>query len=171
MTDPTPTKTARPSEESLAFAMLNAAVDRADRAEAREYEAVRGRDAAIARAIAAEARAIASEAREREISEELDKATGMVEMHVGDAEAARLLWRSSEKACAHMDAQRAAARADRDAAIARAIAAEAENSRLRHAAAEVLAWSLTDTTALLTNPPQNAALFHAQRLLREAMGD
>ena len=122
------------------------------------------RDAAIARAIA-------SEAREREIGEELDKATGMVEMHVGDAEAARLLWRSSEKACAHMDAQRIAARADRDAAEARAIAAEAENSRLRHAALEVLAWSLNDMTALLTNPPQNAALFRAQRLLREAMGD
>jgi|GEM_PF-7051595 len=75
---------------------------------------------------AAIARAEKAEAREREIGEELDKATGMVEMHVGDAEAARLLWRSSEKACAHMDAQRAAARADRDAAIARAKKAEAE---------------------------------------------
>jgi hypothetical protein len=69
-------------------------------------------------------------------------------------------------------ARAAAAAVDRaDAAEARAITAEAENSRLRHAAAEVLAWRLTDTTALLTNPPQNAALFHAQRLLREAMGD
>lgn len=110
MTDPTPTKTARPSEESLAFfaTVLNAEAARADRAERLEFATRRGRDAAIARAIAAEARAIA---------------------------------------------------------------AEAENSRLRHAAAEVLAWRLTDTTALLTNPPQNAALFHAQRLLREAMGD
>ncbi len=53
---------------------------------------------------------------------------------------------------------------ERDAALA-------ENSRLRHAALEVLSWSLNDMTALLTNPPQNAALFHAQRLLREAMGD
>jgi hypothetical protein len=140
-----------PSKESLAFAtVLNDAVTRADRAEAR---------------------AIAAEAREREICEKLDKATGMVEMHVGDAEAARLLWRSSEKACAHMDTQRAAAHADRDAAEARAITAEAESSRLRHAALEVLAWSLNDMTALLTNPPQNAALFHTQRLLREAMGD
>ena len=179
--------------------------------------------------------------------QELDKATGMVEMLVDDAEAARLLWRSSEKACAHIDAQRIAARdardaaqqmvaelravltagrdivieasrrhtqwvegandilessahiagrfclaSERDAAIARAekaegardelnerfdvvaaraIAAEAENARLRHAAAEVLSWSLNDMTALLTNPPQNAALFHAQRVLREAMGD
>ena len=103
MTDPTPTKTARPSEESLAFfaTVLNAEAARADRAERLEFATRRGRDAAIARAIAA----------------------------------------------------------------------EAENSRLRHAAAEVLAWRLTDTTALLTNPPQNAALFHAQRLLREAMGD
>jgi hypothetical protein len=109
MTDHTPTKTARLSEESLAFAtVLNAAVDRADRAERLELATRRGRDAAIARAIAAEARAID---------------------------------------------------------------AEAENSRLRHAAAEVLSWSLNDMTALLTNPPQNAALFHAQRVLREAMGD
>ena len=46
-----------------------------------------------------------------------------------------------------------------------------ENSRLRHAAAEVLSWSLNDMTALLSNPPQNAALFHAQRLLREARGE
>ena len=103
--------------------------------------------------------------------QELDKSTGMVEMLVDDAEAARMLWRSSEKACAHMDTQRAAAHADRDAAEARAITAEAESSRLRHAALEVLAWSLNDMTALLTNPPQNAALFHTQRLLREAMGD
>lgn len=46
-----------------------------------------------------------------------------------------------------------------------------ENARLRHAALEVLSWSLKDMTALLTNPPQNAALFHAQRVLRKAMGD
>lgn len=69
-------------------------------------------------------------------------------------------------------ARAAAAAVDRaDAAEARAIAAEAENSRLRHAALEVLSWSLNDMTALLTNPPQNAALFHAQRVLRKAMGD
>jgi hypothetical protein len=37
---------------------------------------------------------------------ELDKATGMVEMHVDDAAAARLLWRQSEAACALMHAQR-----------------------------------------------------------------
>jgi hypothetical protein len=55
------------------------------------------------------ARAEKAEAREREIGEELDKATGMVEMHVDDAAAARLLWRQSEAACAQMHAQRDAA--------------------------------------------------------------
>jgi hypothetical protein len=48
-------------------------------------------------------------ARERAIErdnygQELDKATGMVEMHVDDAAAARLLWRQSEAACAKMNA-------------------------------------------------------------------
>jgi len=77
-----------------------------------------------------------------------------------------------ESRCPECGAPQGADLVDRAiAAEARAIAAEAENSRLRRAAAEVLAWRLTDTTALLTNPPQNAALFHAQRLLREAMGD
>jgi len=57
------------------------------------------RDAALARAEKAEAR-------EREIGEELDKATGMVEMYVDDAAAARLLWRGSEAACAQMHAER-----------------------------------------------------------------
>jgi len=60
------------------------------------------RDAALARAEKAEAR-------EREIGEELDKATGMVEMYVDDAAAARLLWRQSEAACAKMHAERDAA--------------------------------------------------------------
>ena len=55
------------------------------------------------------ARAEKAEAREREIGEELDKATGMVEMHVDDAAAARLLWRQSEAACAKMHAERDAA--------------------------------------------------------------
>lgn len=50
-------------------------------------------------------------------------------------------------------------------------ALRAEVAALRLAADEVLSWSLNDTTALLSNPPQNAALFHAQRVLREAMGD
>ncbi len=50
-------------------------------------------------------------------------------------------------------------------------ALRAEVAALRLAADEVLSWSLNDTTALLTNPPQNAALFHAQRVLRKAMGD
>lgn len=109
MTDPTPTKTALLSEESLAFAtVLNAAVDRADAAERRESETRRERDAV----------------------------TAWAEQHI--------------------------------VALQRTVE---ENSRLRHAALEVLAWSLNDMTALLTNPPQNAALFHAQRLLREAMGD
>jgi hypothetical protein len=60
------------------------------------------------------ARAEKAEAREREIGEELDKATGMVEMHVDDAEAARLLWRQSEAACAQMHAQCDAAIRERD---------------------------------------------------------
>jgi hypothetical protein len=47
-------------------------------------------------------------------------------------------------------------------------ALRAEVAALRLAADEVLSWSLNDTTALLTNPPQNAALFHAQRVLRAA---
>jgi hypothetical protein len=47
-------------------------------------------------------------------------------------------------------------------------ALRAEVTALRLAADEVLSWSLNDTTALLTNPPQNAALFHAQRVLRAA---
>ena len=47
----------------------------------------------------------------------------------------------------------------------------AEVKALRLAADEVLSWRTTDTTVLLTNPPQNAALFHAQRVLRKAMGD
>lgn len=67
------------------------------------------RDAALARAEKAEAR-------EREIGEELDKATGMVEMHVDDAEAARMLWRKSEGACALMHAERDAAIRERDKA-------------------------------------------------------
>ena len=46
----------------------------------------------------------------------------------------------------------------------------AEVTALRRAADEVLSWSLNDTTALwLSNPPQNAALFHAQRVLRAAL--
>jgi hypothetical protein len=50
--------------------------------------------------------------------QELDKSTGMVEMHVDDAEAARLLWRQSEAACAQMHAQRDAAIRERDEALA-----------------------------------------------------
>ncbi len=68
-------------------------------AEAQRDAAIRERDEALARAEKAEAR-------EREIGEELDKATGMVEMHVDDAAAARLLWRQSEAACAQMHAER-----------------------------------------------------------------
>jgi multidrug efflux pump subunit AcrA (membrane-fusion protein) len=49
---------------------------------------------------------------------ELDKATGMVELHVDDAAAARLLWRQSEAACAKMHAERDAAIRERDAALA-----------------------------------------------------
>ena len=74
------------------------------------------RDAATARADAAEA-LVRERTMERDnYGQELDKATGMVEMHVDDAEAARILWRNAEKACALMDAQRAAAIRDRDAA-------------------------------------------------------
>jgi hypothetical protein len=47
-------------------------------------------------------------------------------------------------------------------------ALRAEVAALRLAADEVLSWNLNDTSALLSNPPQNAALFHAQRVLRAA---
>ena len=65
-----------------------------------------GFDKVLAQRDEALARAEKAEAREKEIGEELDKATGMVEMHVYDAAAARLLWRQSEAACAQMHAQR-----------------------------------------------------------------
>ena len=45
----------------------------------------------------------------------------------------------------------------------------AENERLRAAAEEVLSWNTGDTSTLLSNPPQNAGLFHAQRVLRAAL--
>jgi hypothetical protein len=44
-----------------------------------------------------------------------------------------------------------------------------ENAALRAAAEEVLSWNTGDTSTLLSNPPQNAGLFHAQRILREAL--
>jgi hypothetical protein len=66
-------------------------------------------DALMSERDAALARAEKAEAREREIGEELDKSTGMVELHVDDAAAARLLWRQSEAACAQMRAERDAA--------------------------------------------------------------
>ena len=68
-----------------------------------------GFDKVLAQRDEALARAEKAEAREREIGAELDKATGMVEMHVDDAAAARLLWRQSEAACAQMHAERDAA--------------------------------------------------------------
>lgn len=52
---------------------------------------------------------------------------------------------------------------------AREEALRAEVAALRLAADEVLSWNLNDTSALLSNPPQNAALFHAQRVLRAAL--
>ncbi len=55
-----------------------------------------------------------------------------------------------------------------DTVLARLADARAEVTALRLAADEVLSWNLNDTTALLSNPPQNAALFHAQRVLRAA---
>lgn len=45
-----------------------------------------------------------------------------------------------------------------------------ENKRLRAAAEEVLSWPTKDMAMLLSNPPQNAALFRAQSLLRKALG-
>jgi hypothetical protein len=44
-----------------------------------------------------------------------------------------------------------------------------ENAALRAAAEEVLSWNTGDTSTLLSNPPQNAGLFHAQRVLRAAL--
>lgn len=104
-----------------------------------------GFDKVLAQRDAALARAEKAEAREREIGEELDKATGMVEMHVADATAARLLWRQSEAACAKMHAERDAAIASltiqRDAAEEGAAAAiQMRNESLARAhAAEALA--------------------------------
>jgi phosphoglycolate phosphatase-like HAD superfamily hydrolase len=145
MTDPTPTKTARLSEESLAFAtVLNAAVDRADRAERLEFATRRGRDAAIARAIAAEDRAIAAEQMVAELRATLTAGRDIVietsSRHTRWVEGAYDTLEASAPV-----ANRWCLASERDAAIA-------ENSRLRHAALEVLSWS-------------------AQRLLREAMGD
>ena len=45
----------------------------------------------------------------------------------------------------------------------------AENERLRAAAEEVLSWPTKDMAMLLSNPPQNAALFRAQSVLRKAL--
>lgn len=44
-----------------------------------------------------------------------------------------------------------------------------ENTRLRAAAEEVLSWPTKDMAMLLSNPPQNAALFRAQSVLRKAL--
>lgn len=44
----------------------------------------------------------------------------------------------------------------------------AEHDRLRAAAEEVLSWPTKDMAMLLSNPPQNAALFRAQSVLRKA---
>ena len=41
--------------------------------------------------------------------------------------------------------------------------------KLKTAALEILSWNVNDTSVLLTSPPKNAGLFHAQRVLREAM--
>lgn len=64
------------------------------------------------------ARALKAEAERDYYAKELDKATGMVEMHVDDAAAARLLWRQSEAACAQAHAERDAAIKERDEALA-----------------------------------------------------
>lgn len=48
-------------------------------------------------------------------------------------------------------------------------ALRAENARLRAAAEEVLSWPTKDMAMLLSNPPQNAALFRAQSVLRRAL--
>jgi len=77
-----------------------------DAAEEGATAAVQMRNDALARAHAAEALARERTNERDYYGKELDKATGMVEMHVDDAEAARLLWRQSEAACAQMHAQR-----------------------------------------------------------------
>lgn len=45
----------------------------------------------------------------------------------------------------------------------------AEADVLRAAAEEVLSWPTKDMAMLLSNPPQNAALFRAQSVLRKAL--
>jgi len=47
--------------------------------------------------------------------------------------------------------------------------ARIEVERLRAACEKVLSWSTKDTTKLLSNPPQNAALFNAHSVLRAAL--
>jgi hypothetical protein len=79
------------------------------------YKAV---DAMQDREYAAEARALKAEAERDYYAKELDKATGMVEMHVDDAAAARLLWRGAWTACAQRHAERDAAIRERDEALA-----------------------------------------------------
>lgn len=49
--------------------------------------------------------------------------------------------------------------------------ARIEVERLRAACEKVLSWSTKDTTNLLSNPPQNAALFNAHSVLRAALDD
>jgi type I site-specific restriction endonuclease len=80
------------------------------------YKAV---DAMQDREYAAEARALKAEAERDYYAKELDKATGMVEMYLDDAAAARLLGRQSEAACVKMRADRDEAIRKRDAALAR----------------------------------------------------
>lgn len=92
---------------------------------------------AIASADAAEA-LVRERTMERDnYGQELDKAIGMVEMHVDDAEAARILWRNAEKACALMDAQRAAAEA-REWALGVQVVAQAARLRLAESTIEAL---------------------------------
>jgi hypothetical protein len=80
-----------------------------DAAEEGATAAVQMRNDALARAHAAEALARERTNQRDNYGQELDKSTGMVEMYVDDATAARLLWRQSEAACAKMHAERDAA--------------------------------------------------------------
>lgn len=92
---------------------------------------------------------------------------------MSQAEQDAAAWRST--AGRYLSALEVAER-QRDEVGIQLVAAQAEIARMRRvvsvlrlAADEVLSWRTADTTVLLSNPPQNAALFRAQRVLRDAL--
>jgi len=100
------------------------------------------------------------------IDEAIDRIAHATDLESGDDAASRVAERVvRELRQEYVDAIN---RLEKQAA-AREEALRAEVAALRLAADEVLSWRTADTTVLLSNPPQNAALFHAQRVLRAAL--